>query len=110
MSVKAVKEYYNKICEQYCEMLQDIRDFEKEAEQGLVEPERVDRLKEQIEPIKLNYERWSYMMFLLNQPQRKSKRKRYEEQNKNLLSSLDPKNGIESTLHENEEARKHIGK
>lgn len=110
MSVKAVKEYYDQICDQYCEMLQDIKDFEQEAAEGLIEPERVERLKEQIAPIKQNYERWSYMMFLLNQPQRKSKHKRYEHQNRRLLASLDKKNSIESTIQENVEARKLIGK
>lgn len=109
MSVKAVKMYYDQICDQYCEMLQDIRDLEEEATKGLIEPERVERLKEQIAPIKQNYERWSYMMFLLNQPTRKSKHARYKDQNRKLLNSLDKKNSIESTIQENLEARKHIG-
>ena len=109
MSVKAVRDYYNQICDQYSEMLQDIRDFEEEASRGLIEPERVERLKDQIAPIKQNYERWSYMMFLLNQPQRKSKQRKYESQNRRLLKTLDPQNSIESTIAENEEARKHIG-
>ena len=109
MSVKAVRDYYNQICDQYFEMVQDIRDFEQEAAKGLIEPERVERLKAQIEPIKNNYERWAYMMFLLNQPQRKAKQKRYQEQNKKLLEKLDKSNSLEAVLAENEEARKHIG-
>lgn len=109
MSVKAVKRYYDQICDQYVEMLQDIRDFEQEAARGLIEPERVERLKEQIEPIKQNYERWAYMMFLLNEPQRHSKRAKYRKQNKKFLDSLSPENSIEATIQENEEARKHIG-
>lgn len=109
MSVKAVRKYYNQICDQYCEMLADIRDFEVEAQKGLIEPERVERLKEQIAPIKQNYERWSYMMFLLNQPERKSKHRRYADQNRRLLKSLDKANSIEATIAENEEARTHIG-
>lgn len=109
MSVKAVKEYYDKICDQYFEMVQDIRDFEQEAAQGLIEPERVDRLKAQIEPIKNNYERWAYMMFLLNQPERKEKHKKYEQQNRRLLASLNKENSLEAVVAENNEARKHIG-
>ena len=57
MSVKAVKRYYDQICDQYKEMLENIKDLEKEAAEGLVEPERIERLKEQIAPIKQNYER-----------------------------------------------------
>lgn len=109
MSVKAVNNYYKQICDQYFEMLQDIKDLEKEAAEGLIEPERVDRLKEQVEPIKNNYERLSYIMFLLHQPERKSKHKKYQEQNKKLLNSLDKKNSLESVIEENNEALKHIG-
>ena len=109
MSKKDVDAYYDTITEQYKEMLQDIRDFEQEASEGLVEPERVDRLKEQIAPIKQNWERWTYMMFLLNQPERKSKHKAYQERNKKLLNSLSVKNSLSSVLEENEIARKTIG-
>lgn len=109
MSVRAVKKYYDQICEQYCEMLQDIREFEEYAKSGLVEPERIERLKDQIAPIKQNYERWSYMMFLLNQPERKSKHRRYRDQNRKILKNLDSSNSIEATIQENDEARKHIG-
>ena len=110
MSKKDVDKYYNTITEQYHEMLQDIKDFEKEALDGLVEPERVERLKEQIEPIKQNWERWTYMMFLLNQPQRKSKRKAYQERNQKLLSGLSNRNSLQSVLDENALAMKNIGK
>lgn len=110
MSVKAVKQYYNEITDQYHEMIQDIKDFEQECADGLVEPERVERLKEQIAPIKQNWERLTYIMFLLNQPERKSKRKRYEQMNKKLLASLDSNNSLEAVKLENENARKNIGK
>lgn len=104
MSVKAVNEAYRQICEQYAEMLENIKDLEKEASEGIVEPERIERLKEQIEPIKINYERWAYIMFLLHQPERKSKHSRYKNQNKALLKKLNSANSIESTLQENGEA------
>jgi hypothetical protein len=109
MSVKEVKRYYSQICDQYQEMINDIKDLEKEAEQGLIEPERIERLKEQIAPIKQNYERWSYMMFLLNEPKRKSKKANYIRRSKKLIENLDPENSLESVLAENEEARTHIG-
>jgi uncharacterized protein YukE len=109
MSKKDVDKYYNTITEQYHEMLQDIKDFEKEASEGIVEPERVERLKEQIAPIKQNWERWTYMMFLLNQPERKSKHKGYQERNKKLLNTLSSNNSLTSVLEENDAARKTIG-
>lgn len=109
MSVKAVRRYYNQICDQYHEMLENIHDLEVEAAQGMVEPERIERLKDQVAPIKQNYERWSYMMFLLNQPERKEKQSRYKSQNRKLLSSLSKNNSLDAILEENSEALKHIG-
>lgn len=109
MSVKAVRRYYNQICDQYHEMLENIHDLEVEAAQGMVEPERIERLKEQVAPIKQNYERWSYMMFLLNQPERKEKQSRYKSQNRKLLSSLSKNNSLDAILEENSEALNHIG-
>ena len=109
MSVKHVNEYYKKICDQYQEMINAIKDVEKEAEKGFIEPERVERLKDQVSPIKQNYERWAYMMFLLHQPNRKSKVKKYQRQNTKLLSKMSKDNSLEAVIRENEEAAKHIG-
>lgn len=106
MSVKDVNNYFDKICDQYQEMIENIKDLEKEAMEGLIPPERVDMLKEQIAPIKQNYERWSYMMFLLHQPVRKSKVPRYKQQNAKLLKSLDTANNLDSVLRENEQVLK----
>lgn len=109
MSVKHVKDYYNTICDQYKEMVENIKDIEAEVLDGIVEPERVDRLREQIAPIKQNYERWTYMMFLLNKPQKASKVKKYKKQNERLLSILDKSNSLEGVVQENHDAMKHIG-
>lgn len=106
MSVKAVKEYYNQICDQYHEMMQNIEDLEQECQEGLVEPERIERLKEQIAPLKQNYERWSYMIFLLNQPQRKSKHSKYYNTNKKKICEISKKNTVNAVIHENAEVLK----
>ena len=101
MSIKHVNKYYDQICDQYQEMLENLKDLSTEAEKGFVEPERVTRLEQQIAPIKQNYERWTYMMFLLRQPNRESKIPRYEQQNKKLLSSLSKDNSLSAVLREN---------
>lgn len=110
MSVKAVRKYYDQICEQYHEMIELIHDLEKEVEQELVEPERVERLKEQVAPIKANYERWTYMMFLLNQPQRKSKQEKYNKQQSKVLATLDKSNSLEAVIEENKDSLTKVGK
>lgn len=101
MSVKAVEKVYKEVCDQYFEMLQDIKDIEKEASEGLCDPELVDRLKEQIAPLQQNYQRWAYIMYLLHQPQRADKHKGYQKRNKKLLEKLDSSNSIQATLDEN---------
>ena len=101
MAVKHIKEYYNEVCNQYSEMLSEIRDFEKEASQGLIEPERLDQIKESIKPLMNNYQTLSYIMFLLNKPSRKEKEKRYERQNKKLLSKIEKQFTKDGILKEN---------
>lgn len=110
MAKKDVERYYDIITEQYHEMLQDIKEFERDLANNCIDPELVERMKKNIIPIQQNWERWTYMMFLLNQPQRKSKQPKYKERNKHLLKNLKAENSIEATIAENEEARKRIGK
>lgn len=109
MSIKHVNAFYNQICNQYQEMLNDLKDIEKEVAEGIVEPERIDRLKDQIAPIKQNYERWAYMMFLLHQPNRAEKIKKYQRQNQKLLKNLNKKNSLDSVIEENQTALRNIG-
>ena len=103
MAYKHIKEYYNKICEQYLEMKNEIRDFEIEAQNNIMEPERLDKIKEQIKPLMDNYERWSYMMYLLNLPVKKSKQKSYQERNKKFINNLSKNNSLQNVLEENKQ-------
>ena len=110
MAVKHIVKYYNQICEQYTDMLNEIRDFEEEARRGMIEPERLDQIKEDIKPMKDNYERWAYMMYLLNLPAKKSKQKKYVRQNNKLLASISDKNKIDAVLAENKESIDKVNK
>lgn len=101
MSVKAVKKYYDEICEQYHEMVENLKDIEASVADEMISPERIEMLRKQIEPLKQNYERWAYMMFLLNQPERSSKHKRYQSQNRRLLNSLSNSNSLNAVIQEN---------
>lgn len=110
MAVKHVKEYYDQICDQYIQMQEEIKDFQKEVEEGLIEPERIDNLKKIIEPLKNNYMTISWIMYLLNKPQRDSKEKPYEQRNKKFLESLDKRFNKEAIIKENDEVIENIGK
>ena len=68
MSKKHVEEYYDQICQDYRDMIEALHDLEEEAMQGLISPQRVEETKEVIKPLKDNYMRISYIMYLLNKP------------------------------------------
>lgn len=109
MAVKHIKEYYEQVCEQYVQMNEELRDFQKEVENGLVEPERIENLKKMIEPLKNNYMTLSWIMYLLNQPNRDSKERAYQKRNKKFIESLDKNFDKESIMKQNDEVIKNIG-
>lgn len=103
MANRHVIDYFNKVAKQYSDMLAEIRDFEEECKKGLIEPERLDEVKKIIEPLKNNYMTWSYVMYLLNLPNRESKVKTYKRRNAKLVSKY--KN---TDLQENEAVLKRL--
>ena len=109
MAVKDVEHHYSEICEQYHEMMDILREMEESLADDMISPERVEQLKAQIEPIKNTYEQFSYWMFLLHQPQRKSKVARYRKQNKKLLEKLSSDNSLDAVKQRTQEALAHIG-
>ena len=108
MSVKHVIKYYNQICEDYHEMLEELREAEKEAQKNMIPPETLENLKSIVKPMKDNYERWSYMVFLLNQPNKKEKLKKYNIQFKDKKEQLEKNNSIDMIHKENEECIEKI--
>ena len=88
MAKKHVDEYFNKISLQYIDMINELKDMEKEASNGLIDPDRLDEMKKSIEPLKANFMRISYIMYLLNLPNRREKQKKYEREKKKVLDNL----------------------
>ena len=101
MSVKSLEQHYNDVVAQYQEMLNDIKDMEKELAEGLVSPDFIDNLKANIAPIKQNYEWWSYVMYLLHEPQRVAKREKYRKVMKKAIAKLDPAEDPKKVLENN---------
>lgn len=100
MSKKDVDKYYTQICTQYRQILDTIKALEKEASEGMVDPDRVEAVKASMRPFMDNYQRISYIMYLFNMPERKSKIPEYERRNKNLLKKIDKKNTTDATIAE----------
>lgn len=108
MSKRHVDEYFNTIANQYHEMLESLREIEEECNKGLMDPDRLEQIKTMINPLKENYMRISYIMFLLNQPNREKKVKKYQEQNKKLLNNIPKKDRLEGIKEENQKTINNI--
>ena len=103
MAVRDIKEYYNKICEDYMEMLDEIKALEKEIEQKIVPPETIDNLRNLIKPLIANYQQISYFMYLLNMPNRKNKQSKYKKQENKKIENIASSNTPEAKLAENKQ-------
>lgn len=101
MSKKHVDEYFNVVANQYTDMLEALKDMEEECTKGLLDPDRLEQMKKLIEPLKQNYMRISYIMFLLNKPNRTKKEKRYIDQQNKFLNSIPEKDKLEGIKEEN---------
>lgn len=103
MSKKDFDEYYKILTKQKNEMLSDLKDFEEECEKGMIEPERLKTIEENMQPLLRNWERVTYISFLLNQPVRKTKIAKYKKQHEKEIKKLNPDNNLDSVKKENEE-------
>ena len=84
MSVKDVKKYYAQVEQQYFEMNQTAKELNEECAKGNVPQSMVDQAQAMTLPLKQNYERLSYIMYLLLKPNRTSKEKWYKKQYKKM--------------------------
>ena len=76
---------FQKVANNYHEMVLELNDMSKEFEEGVVSPEVYEQMKRTIEPLKRNYETLNYVDYLLNKPVRKQKQATYERQSKKQL-------------------------
>lgn len=105
MSRKHVIEYYNQVCDQYHTFVGQLKDFDEQCKKGLVPPEIIDNVKNTVEPLKANWQTLNYIIYLLNKPNKKSKEKRYENQNKKILKNSKTKTSV---LEENDSCLKKV--
>lgn len=108
MSKKHVDRYYQEVCQQYIDMNEAIKELEDACNTGLISPDKLDEMKAAIEPLKNNYMTLSYIMFLLNKPNRKKKQKTYVRQNKKLLDKIPHENTDDGIKEQNSGVIEHI--
>lgn len=109
MAKKDFDRYYKEVENQYLEMIDNLKDFQEAAMNKLIEPERLQEIEANIVPIKQNYQRLNYVMYLLNKPTKKQKQAKYNKVNKKLIEQL-KEHDEQSVLKENENSMENLRK
>jgi hypothetical protein len=111
MAVKDVKEYYYKMLAQYLEIKNDLADFEEALKNGFITEDQMQAAIEEVNALQLNYDRLTYIMYLLELPNRRSKHERHNKANKKVLNALkERKADTDSVELENKSALDHFRK
>lgn len=107
MARKDIIDYYLQQQKVYLGMVEVAKRVDDDFEKGLIGREERDMLKERMLPgigqIRENYERLSYIVLLLNEPARKSKKAGFRRQNKGIYGRL-VASSKETTLREDMDA------
>ena len=105
MAVKDVKEYYFKLIAQKAELEADLADFEEALKNGFITEEQMQAAKDELIPYQINLDRLTYIMYLLELPNRKAKKAKFAKQNKKILNELEKRKADEqSVMSENKSA------
>lgn len=104
MSKKHVEEYYAKMFSDYCEMKSVLEDLQSSLteETALAYKPQITDIKNKVKLLEANYKRLSYIMFLLNMPNKKKKEKNYIRSEHRKLDVIPDKDRKESVEKENE--------
>lgn len=104
MAKRHVEEYYNKVASQYKEMSDNIKELEERLSDNMSSYDVIENMKKIVEPVKDNYMTLSWIMFLLNMPNNKSKAERYRKQGMSVLKKANPEleNAPKDIINRNE--------
>ena len=102
MAIKHVREYYERMVSDYVEMKRVLEEMEKLSEEkASIALSNIEQIREQVKILEANYKRLSYIMFLLNQPNKESKKQRYLAREKKKLSDIPVSDREEAVIEEN---------
>ena len=107
MSKKDVDEYYTKVCADYKQLRETLTELEEEFKNSVQDVDKIEQVRKMIEPLKVNYERISYIMYLFNKPVRRKKKFSYEFENKKRLNNFS-NSSLEDIHKENQEVIKNL--
>lgn len=105
MSVKHVKDYYLKITNDYHMMNETLKEMEKAITDDNLEiaKQNIPMIKQQVAQLKENYLRISYIMFLLNLPNKKEKRARYVKREHKKIDDIPKEHQLIGVLREDKQ-------
>lgn len=109
MAIKDVRHYFYTMLAQYVEEKQNLADFEEALKNGLITEEQMQEAIETVAGLEANYYRLAYIMYLLDMPNRKSKKDAYVKQYKTILDELTKLGAdVDSIKAENSDALIHF--
>lgn len=79
MAKSHVIQYFLEVENEYLELVENLAEFRELAAENKISEDDVLDMVKQIDAVKENYTRIGYIVFLLNQPQRKSKKPTKQE-------------------------------
>ena len=105
MSVKHVKDYYLKVTDDFHRMKETLDELERciTEETATAAIKNIDIIRQQVNALKENYMRISYIVYLLNMPNKKEKQKRYIKEKQSRIKQIPDKDTFDGVLHENKE-------
>lgn len=109
MAIKDVRQYFYTMLSQYIEEKQNLADFEEALKNGLITEEQMQEAMTTVTDLENNYYRLAYIMYLLDMPNSKGKKKIYVKQYKNIAEELERLGvDVESVKAENTDALIHF--
>jgi hypothetical protein len=109
MARKDVRDYYFSMLAQYLEEKENLADFEEALKSGYITEEQMQEALETVSRLEENYHRLTYIMYLLDMPNKKSKKNSYSLQNKTVIEALAKLGADENSVKkENFDALKHF--
>lgn len=109
MAVKDVRNYFYTMLMQYIEEKQNLADFEEALKEGYITQEQMQEALEAVRGLEDNYYRLAYIMYLLDMPNRDSKKPVYVKQHKVILEELQRLGvDVDSIKEENSDALIHF--
>ena len=109
MAVKDVRNYFYNMLGQYLEEKQNLADFEEALKEGHITQEQMQEALDTVANLETNYHRLVYIMYLLDMPNRGSKKASYVKQHKTILNELKRLGAdIDAIKEENSDALIHF--